>query len=323
MREEPFEYSRFPGAWATPAGGLAGGLTVIAGALIGGRASASAALTVLVGGALLLAAGGWWVARRGVLDLPWTRAQGVNLLAWRGTGGAEPRVWLVAHLDSKSQPVPMLLRVAGVTGLALAWLSLIAVAAVALLGGPLWSAAWTPLGAAGAIAALPVIASVVDASSPGAVDDASGVATVLLATERLSHELPIGVALTSAEELGMAGARALARGRAAAIALNVDGVDDRGSPLCMRHAGGPRAIAGVRRAAAALGMHVRVRPTIPGVLTDGVALADAGWSAVTLSRGTLATLARVHRRADNLDALRGDGVEEMARLLAAAAREIA
>lgn len=298
-------------------------MTVLAGAMLGAGASAPGALTVLIGGALLLAAGGWWIARRGVLDLPWMRTQGINLLARRGTTGADPRVWLVAHLDSKSQPVPMLLRVVGITSLAATWLALIAVGCTALLGGPVWSAAWMPLGVAGALAALPVLASVVGASSPGAVDDASGVATVLLATERLPPDVRIGVALTSAEELGMAGARALARGGAVAIALNVDGVDDRGTPLCMRHAGGPRAIAGVRRAAAALGMRVRVRPTVPGVLTDGVALADAGWSAVTLSRGTLGTLARVHRRADNLDALRGEGVEEMARLLAAAAREIA
>lgn len=296
---------------------------MIAAAILGESAGGREALVVLLVGALALAACGWWVARAGVLDLPWMRTEGVNLLASRGTDGGAPRVWLVAHLDSKSQPVPMLWRVAGITGLAVVWMALIVVAAVATFGGPPWSGAWMPLGAAGALAALPVMASVVGASSPGAVDDASGVATVLLAAERLSPDVPIGVALTSAEELGMAGARALGRTRAPAIALNVDGVDDRGMPLCMRHVGGPRAIAGVRRAAAALGIRVRVRPTIPGVLTDGVALADAGWSAVTLSRGTLATLARVHRRADNVDALRGDGVEEMARLLAAAAREIA
>jgi hypothetical protein len=78
----------------------------------------------------------------------------------------------------------------------------------------------------------------------------------------------------------------------------------------------------VARAARALGVAVRTGPTIPGVLTDGVALASAGWDAVTLSRGTLATLSRIHRGADDLNALRGDGIEEMARLLAGAALEI-
>ena len=33
-------------------------------------------------------------------------------------GGSAPRVWLVAHLDSKSQPIPSALRVAGVVVLA-------------------------------------------------------------------------------------------------------------------------------------------------------------------------------------------------------------
>ena len=65
------------------------------------------------------------------------------------------------------------------------------------------------------------------------------------------------------------------------------------------------------------------RRTIPGILTDGVALANAGWSAVTLSRGTLRTLARIHRPADNVGRTRGDGISVMARLLAQAVREIA
>ena len=167
------------------------------------------------------------------------------------------------------------------------------------------------------------MASVVGARSAGAVDDGSGVATVLLAVSRLAPDLPVGVLLTTAEELGMAGARAFARLRAPAIAINVDGVDDRGPVICMRHGRGARARVGVTHGAASVGTRVRDTPTIPGLLTDGVALADAGWSAVTLSRATLGTLARIHRSADDVERMRGTGVEAMARLVAAAAREIA
>jgi hypothetical protein len=63
--------------------------------------------------------------------------------------------------------------------------------------------------------------------------------------------------------------------------------------------------------------------TIPGLLTDGVALGAAGWSAVTLSRGGLATLWRIHRAADTAERLSGVGMHEVARLVASAAREIA
>lgn len=121
----------------------------------------------------------------------------------------------------------------------------------------------------------------------------------------------------------MAGARAFTESRRPAMAINVDGVDDRGSTICMYHGRAARVRVGVARAARAIGMRVREQPTIPGLLTDGVALGEAGWSAVTLSRGGLATLWRIHRAADTADRLSGVGMHEVARLAASAAREIA
>jgi hypothetical protein len=55
---------------------------------------------------------------------------------------------------------------------------------------------------------------------------------------------------------------------------------------------------------------------IPGILTDSVALADAGWDTVTLSRGDLRTLQRIHTSSDTLDHLRGAGLDVAARVLA-------
>ena len=60
---------------------------------------------------LLLVLFVWIMLGDGVLDLPWLRAAGENLIARRGD--APPRVWLVAHVDSKSQPLPTQLRMAG------------------------------------------------------------------------------------------------------------------------------------------------------------------------------------------------------------------
>jgi hypothetical protein len=56
----------------------------------------------------------------------------------------------------------------------------------------------------------------------------------------------------------------------------------------------------------------------PGVLLDGVALADAGWDVVTLSRGTLRTVARIHTPADALEHLSGDGIATAAAIILAA-----
>ena len=70
---------------------------------------------------------------------------------------------------------------------------------------------WYALGAIEILVALPVMASIVGARSVGALDNASGVAAVLRTAELLPRGAAIGVLLTSAEELGLAGARAWAR----------------------------------------------------------------------------------------------------------------
>lgn len=318
VAEEAFEYSALPGRWATPIAGVIACLTVVSSAALGQRGEPGAALTVIAIAALALVIGGRMIASR-VTTLPWERAASANLVATRGM----PRVWLVAHLDSKSQPVAMLMRVAGIVIAASVLVTLAAVAMTAMSGEFVPARAWHLLAVIGAVASLPVIASVVGARSPGALDNGSGIVTVLLAAEALPREMPVGVLLTSAEELGMAGARAFAQSRRPAMAINVDGVDDRGSTVCMYHGRAARVRVGVARAARAIGMRVREQPTIPGLLTDGVALGEAGWSAVTLSRGGLATLWRIHRAADTADRLSGVGMHEVARLVASAAREIA
>ena len=60
-----------------------------------------------------------------------------------------------------------------------------------------------------------------------------------------------------------------------------------------------------------------------GLLLDSVALSDSGWRSVTVSRGSLASLRRVHTRNDSLEHLRGDGISRTARVLARAAEALA
>ncbi|HVE79398.1 MAG TPA: M28 family peptidase [Gemmatimonadaceae bacterium] len=315
VAERPFEYSALPGRWSTPAAGVVSiaGLCGVA-ALAADGATASAAAVALAALAAV-GAGGAWAARRGVLALPLLRRRGVNLEARRG----HPRVWLVAHLDSKSQPVPMLARAAGVVLSVTVWATAIALLAAQWLGAPVDG--WRWLAAAGVAAGLPVALSTVGSRSPGALDDASGVAAVLEAASRVAPARPLGVLLTSAEELGLAGARAWVAGRrprdATDAVLNCDGVDDDGAIVAMWSGRAPDALlASVAAAAARAGVVVRPRRLIPGLLVDAVAFADAGWPAITLSRGTLRTLARIHRAADAAPPLRGTGVSVVAGVLA-------
>ena len=316
--DESFTYSRLPGRWGTPAAGALACATILAAGMFGASDNPGAALSLIFASVLVLAIGGRALARR-VTTLSWDRASAVNLVATRGT----PRVWLVAHLDSKSQPVPMLVRIAGIVITTATLAVLTALALRSMAGADIPARAWHVIAAVGGIASLPVMLSIVGARSPGALDNGSGVVTVLLAADALPRSMPLGILFTSAEELGMAGARAFAGRRRAAMAINVDGVDDHGSTLCMYHGRAARVRVGVARAARAIGMKVTERPTIPGLLTDGVALADAGWSAVTISRGGFGTLWRIHSRADVAGRVRGIGMHEVARLVANAAREIA
>lgn len=286
--------------------------------MLGRDGRPAAALGVIGAAVALLIVGGRAIAQH-VNTLPWMRSSSVNLVARRGT----PRVWLVAHLDSKSQPVAMLVRIAGMVVGGATLIAIAALALVAARGVPVPPMLWMLLGVLAIVALLPVIASVIGDVSPGALDNGSGVVAVLLAADMLPREMAIGVLLTSAEELGMAGARAFGATHAAAMAINVDGVDDRGATICMRHGGAARVRVGLSRAARAIGMRVDERRTLPGLLTDGVVLAEAGWSAVTLSRGGLRTLWRIHRAADIASRLDGRGIHEMARLVASAAQEIA
>jgi Zn-dependent M28 family amino/carboxypeptidase len=174
-----------------------------------------------------------------------------------------------------------------------------------------------------ALAGVPRAVCLTGTRSPGAVDNASGLIAVLLAARGLptSHEL--GVIVTSAEELGLAGARAyLATGPERGIALNCDTIDDPGTFLCMPRKPAGLASKAVVRAAAAFGFPLRVRRLIPGILADSIAFADSGWDSLTLSRGNIGTLARVHTSSDTRERLDGSGIAQAALLLAATVEEL-
>lgn len=316
VNEEPFEYSAFPGRWGTPAGGLVA-LAVLMVATTAGRAGKpTVAILVLTLGGVVLGLAARWLARRGVLAFPALRRRGVNLVATRrNQASAEPTVWLMAHLDSKSQPVPILLRAAGITLVAVVCAVGLIVAAMQLALDADLGGAWRSLLVLAIVGAIPVIATTVGAGSPGALDNATGVATVLAAVEEASQSA-CHVCLTSAEELGLAGARAWVRGAhhgGTRVAINCDGVDDHGTTTCMYSGRRPRALVEtVLAAGLRAGSRIRAHRLLPGVLTDGVALADAAWSVVTLSKGGIRTLARIHTSRDTADRLDGTGMAEVA-----------
>jgi len=173
------------------------------------------------------------------------------------------------------------------------------------------------------LGAVPLILSFVGNANHGTLDNASGVATVLEAAALVPFSAPVGVLITDAEELALAGARAWARSRPPAVALNCDSVDDDG-PLTMMYTGSApiEIVSLMRRAALAQGERLRAFRLIPGILTDHVPLAASGWQTVTLSRGTFRTLRRIHTSRDTLLFMRGTGITGAASVLARTATEL-
>ena len=291
-------------------------------------------LAVGVIGTVLIAFSGRYLMRRGVLDFPLGRTSSVNLVAVPAE--IEPRVWVSAHLDSKSQTIPMLLRVGSVFLFAVLFTSVMAAAAVIATLEP-HSALERTLAyfshyasVASVVTLVPLMICFTGNASHGALDNASGVGAVLLAAGEL-HRHGTGIVITSGEELALAGARAFVRNpRRTGLALNCDTIDGPGRFLCMSsRPRSKRLEQAIDRAALRLGIDTRkgragspLKPMLPGVLADNVAFTDAGWESFTLSRGNLATLGRVHTSRDRADSFDGTGIAQAALFLAAIVEEL-
>lgn len=323
LREQVFEYSRLPATLGLP---IAGTLLLLVGAALvlwAGEGGEGLPRGITTLGALIVLAFGLALALAVVRDRS-HHSTGKNLVAVRG---GQPRVWLCAHLDTKSQPFPTLVRTIGVFLAIITTVSLIVFYFLDALVADSTSI-WMVLGTCATVASLPLLASTIGNDSPGAVDNASGVAAVLQAAAE-TPGLPLGVVLTSAEELGLAGARAWARrkdGAAAApvrpeLVINCDTLDDGGTMRCVFHRRSERRHADeIRRRAGALGIGLKLMRRTPGILLDSASFSAAGYPAVTLSRVTLGTLGRIHTPRDTAGRLTGDGAAAAASMMAACIR---
>lgn len=315
VAERSFEYSELPGRWGTPIVGAWLALAAFGGVLGVLRGGNDRSVGIALVAAALAAGAGWWLERWGTRALRVCRRSGTNLEARRGV----PAVWLVAHLDTKSQPVSLALRAGGVVLSALGWLvALTAWGMARIASAPPGDFVVFGLLVAG-VGALPLAGSLVGSNGTGALDNCSGVVTILEAVTCLPPDAPVGVLVTTAEELALAGARAWGDVMPAGRAINCDGVDDTGEIVCLvaRDRSGE-----LRRAiglACASEVQYRTRRSLPGVLFDSVALADAGWDVMTVTRGRLSSLGRVHTSRDTLALWTGRGVPETATFVAGVA----
>lgn len=235
------------------------------------------------------------------------RVSGVNLIARPIRPSTHRPVWLVAHYDSKGQPISMALRLLGFGSLF--------IGLIGLLLAPIPALVALALGAT--IAAL----NRVNDNSPGAVDNATALVAIFMTLDQLPQDANVGVVFPDAEEFGLVGARALVADRAELFAgaalINLDGLDDVGRPIAFMHRPGKISEA----IASALG--ARTWRWLP-VVVDGLALArvgrrgggGGGAECVTILKGNLQTMRIVHRPGDTPDRVRLDGAASIAAGLA-------
>ena len=313
VRELPFSFSTVPGRYGLPLAGLVVMAMAAATAwLLPDRATL--ALAVLLAGMTLAASPLLFLDR--AMALPWGRVETANLLFARET----PRWIVMAHRDTKSQWAPTLVRTV-VLGVALtAWAALLVLAVeAATRGAARPGVAW---GAAGALLAAGTVLLLSPAgnASPGALDNATGLATLLALAGRLPPD--VAFLVTDGEELGLAGARAVTdRLPDVAGIINLDGLDDAGPVrIAEGRGGGRRGSAGtiataLLEEARTLGLEAVRRPLPPFVLVDHEPLAAAGLPALTLLKGHWRSLLRIHRPADTADRLDGTGAAAVATLV--------
>ena len=237
---------------------------------------------------------------RALLGVP-KRVAGTNLIAQRPSGrpSVRPSVWLVAHYDSKGQPISMAVRLVGFFALLLGLFTLF----VAML----------PAIAILAVASVIVSQNRVTDNSPGAVDNATALVAIFMTIDQLSSGAPVGVVFPDAEEFGLVGARSLAADRSSRFAdaalINLDSLDDTGRVTAFVHRPGKTGDA------VADALTARQWRWLP-VIVDGMALARVSRECVTILKGNWRTMRIIHRPADSVARVRLDGAASVAAGLA-------
>lgn len=275
-----------------------------------------AARVVLAGTVLALLFAGTPL-RDAILERSGVRpTSGINVLATRSA--EPPQVWLVAHYDAKGQPLSMLGRLVGMGLAATGWVAMVVLAVLHRAGMVAPHAVWVAAAVTAGVGALALLAVSRLRDSPGAVDNASGILTVLGVLDALPPDGRIGVICTDGEEYGLAGARALARERPElfrrSAVVNFDGIDDRGPTIAFVHRPGPLTDALAERLGA------RRWRRLP-VLVDGMVLGRVARECVTVMRGDWRTARIVHTPEDTAERLTLAGVRQVGDAVAAVLRE--
>lgn len=319
-------------------GGLAGGTALFAGLLVAGASVAWLAGAATIAWALV--AGKWRRSIEPAFDTG-TLVASANVVGRRASRAtpAPPRLVFLAHLDTKSTRVPTFWT-AAISIAALGWLAAATIASAVMESRQAAVPFAVPLvGLLLASALLVATNNPMGDESPGAMDNASGLAVLLELAGTLPNDpslerVDLTFLATGAEELGLCGAMRWIQAheaeldRARTVFVNVDSVGVGRRLLAVDvHGRAPdgRPMQGVvtdvaRSERVPLG---RV-PFLPGVGVDTMPIGARGFATVSILGEVLGAAARrIHSRRDTLDHVSEEGLRTAVRFLEGLAREIA
>jgi hypothetical protein len=244
-----------------------------------------------------------------------------------------PHLYLVAHYDSKSQHLPLVMRISLFVIVISGSITFSILNLIRLV-----NASFTPAlfvtGILVLICGIPLLFLNYGDQSPGAIDNASGVGLVLHLAEILAvqpgvgRKLDIRVLITSAEELGVKGALAYIQQNADALrglaqreglhVLNFDGIGVDGKLYLVGGDPDPSQVNSanlnylVRQSAAELGIPLG-RFFLPGAMFDHIPFAEDGYDTLSLI-GIGKGSGSVHTAGDSPDKLHIRGFDQAGRL---------
>lgn len=232
---------------------------------------------------------------------------------------AAPHLYLVAHYDSKSQRLPLVLRIALFSA---ALSSSLIFAAMTLLD--LTSPITTLVGISAILTGLPLLTLDMGNRSPGAIDNASGVGLVLHLAESLAqptdwrNKIGITVLTPGAEEFSLMGSAAyvqrhagqLDREASHAHVLNFDGIGVDGDLRWIGQEGELSDL--IRQACRDLNLKLG-RFNMLGAVYDHLPFADRGLDAVSLIAVSPASRS-IHTPRDSSDKLHVRGFDQAGRV---------
>jgi hypothetical protein len=270
------------------------------------------------------------------LSLLGLRSRSINILASHPDLPLEnvvPHLYLIAHYDSKSQTLPLPIRMACFVFFILGGFSTAIMTILSLLFpevGP-----FIPYAACGSLLfGIPLITMGVGNDSPGAIDNASGVGLVLhlaetLATNKaLLQKIHVAFLFTAAEEEGLMGAQAfvtmnepMLRSQAQmgeVVILNLDGIGTEGKLLLdgISHKRRPlqnkSLVEWLREICFELDIALGRFPPL-GALMDHAPFAQRGFNAISLATSGKAAWS-VHTRGDIVGKLHTAGFDRAGRV---------